>query len=98
MTLEYHQVIQKHWKDHYQDFREFKDAIFQEIEPYLKKEEQFDTKIDGLINKLVENLSSLQKSTVLNLVGDVMAADGIMTLDESKLFATFMGKLGIRIS
>ena len=51
-----------------------------------------------MIDNLTGNLDSHQKNQVLNLIGDVMIADGIMNLDESKLFTTFMDKLGIRIS
>jgi len=49
------------------------------------------------VEDLIPDLTLPQKNLVLNLVGDVMVADGIMTLEESKLFAVFMDKMGLQI-
>ena len=96
------QVIQsfanKYWKDDYMDFNTFQGEITGKIESVFNEEETFQEKLNQFLEKLTGNLTSQQKNIVLNLVGDVMAADGIMTLDESKLFASLMDKLGIRIN
>ncbi len=90
--------IDRHWKKEYQDFPKFKKVVEQELDAVLKDKESFQSSLNSLIEKLTLHLSSDQKNVLLNLVGDIMIADGIMTLEESKLFATFMEKLGIRIS
>jgi molybdopterin converting factor small subunit len=89
---------EEHWKEDYQIFAEFREKTFEEIEAIIKENENFRSMLDQTVDDLTGNLSSQQKNLALNLVGDVMIADGIMTLDESKLFTTFMDKLGIRIS
>jgi tellurite resistance protein len=89
--------INRYWKKDYQEFPKFKKIMEQEIETVFKDNQLFQARLDNLIEKLTTNLTSDQKNALLNLVGDVMIADGIMTLEESKLFATFMEKLGIRI-
>lgn len=95
------QVIQefagKYWQEDYQDFSRFQDEITKEIETVFKDEESFQSRLDHFIHELTNDLNSEQKNLVLNLVGNVMVADGIMTLEESKLFSTLMEKLGIRI-
>lgn len=95
------QVIQSfadtYWKDGYVDFELFQEEVTHEIDRVFKDEETFQEKLDQFIEKLTDNLSSNQKNTVLTLVGDVMAADGIMTLEESKLFSKLMNTLGIRL-
>ena len=88
----------QHWKDDYQDFAEFQQWTTQEINSILKQNEKMQSRLDKLVSNLTVNLDSQQKNLVLNLIGDIMIADGIMNLDESKLFTTFMDKLGIRIS
>lgn len=90
--------IDRYWKKNYQDFPKFKKQMEQEIESVFNDFKSFQDRLDAMLEKLTDNLSADQKNALLNLVGDVMIADGIMTLEESKLFATFMEKLGIRIS
>ncbi len=96
------QVIQsfadKYWKDDYDDYNEFQETITGEIGDVFNVEETFQEKLKLFVKKLTDNLTSQQKNVIINLVGDVMAADGIMTLEESKLFATLMEMLGIRIN
>lgn len=87
-----------HWKEEYSDFGRFQKSVWREIRTLFDEDKKFQMKLNELVGKLTCNLNSHQKNTVLNLVGEVMIADGVMTLDESKLFATFMEKLGIRIS
>ena len=86
-----------HWKADYRGFSRFEKQVKKEIESIFSEQEKFQLKLNELVEKLTGNLNSEQKNIVLNLVGDVMVADGIMTLEESKLFATFMDKIGIRI-
>ncbi len=90
--------VEQHWKEDYQSFQEFQKQTISEIESVIRENQTFRMRLDRLVEDLTGNLDSHQKNLVLNLVGDVMVADGIMTLDESKLFNTFMDKLGIRIS
>lgn len=88
----------RHWKTDYDSFSSFEKLVKTEIEAIFNEKEKFQMKLNELVRKLTGNLNSQQKNIVLNLVGEVMIADGIMTLEESKLFQTFMDKLGIRIS
>lgn len=88
----------EHWKEEYSDFGRFQKSAWKEIRSLFDENKKFQMKLNELVGKLTYNLNSHQKNTVLNLIGDVMIADGVMTLEESKLFATFMEKLGIRIS
>lgn len=96
------QVIQsfvdKYWQEEYKAFSRFQVEIKKEIESVFKKEASFQAKLDHFAAKLTDDLDSEQKNIVLNLIGDVMVADGVMTLGESKLFSTLMEKLGIRIN
>lgn len=87
----------KHWKPDYKSFTKHQKLITNDINSILNKEEKVQLKLNELVEKLTGNLNAEQKNVVLNLIGDVMVADGIMTLEESKLFATFMDKIGIRI-
>ncbi len=90
--------IDRYWKKEYQDFSKFKKQMEQELETMYYDFKSFRDRLDSLLKKLTNNLSADQKNALLNLVRDVMIADGIMTLEESKLFATFTEKLGIKIS
>lgn len=87
----------KHWKSDYTSFTKHQKSIQNDIQSILNKEDKVQLKLNELVEKLTGNLNAEQKNIVLNLIGDVMVADGIMTLEESKLFATFMDKIGIRI-
>ena len=87
----------KYWKDEYQEFEEYELSVKKEIDTLLKDKFKFQPKLDALVEHLTDNLNSQQKNIMLNLVGDVMVADNIMTLEETKLFSTFMEKLGIWI-
>lgn len=89
--------VEKYWKEDYQHFPLYKSEMEHEIEQLLVGGKSLQSRINQRVTQLTGNLNSSQKNIVLNLVGDVMVADGMMTLEESKLFATFMEKLGIRI-
>jgi len=86
-----------HWKKNYGNFEEHKDQIKKEIQYIVSTKTNLQKRINVIVEELTAELNSHQKNVVLNLVGDVMAADGVMTLEESKLFATFMDKMGIRL-
>ena len=88
--------IDQFWQEDFSDQYAFKAKVSRDIEMIFSKSESFQAKTIEMVETLAKDLNSAQKDIVLNLVGDVMAADGIMTLEESKLFATFMDKLGIR--
>lgn len=94
------EIIQKfadlHWRQEYQRFEIFKEAMEKEIEPFLEKKETSQDRLKKMIEELTGQMNSSQKDVLLKLVGDVMAADGVMTLEESKLFALFMDEIGIR--
>ncbi len=87
----------KHWKAEYKSFSRYQKDVKKEIESILNEQDKFQLKLNELVAKLTGNLNASQKNIVLNLIGDVMVADVIMNLEESKLFATFMDKIGIRI-
>ncbi len=89
--------VDQHWQDDYQDFKSHQQNIERDIGMIFQEKEKFQQKLNDLVEQLTTNLNSRQKNIVLNLVGEVMIADGIMTLEESKLFATFMDKLDIRL-
>ena len=91
----------EHWLEEDEDFDQYQEVIKKEIineveiiiaDPLLLKQ-----KIEAIVEDLIPDLTLPQKNLVLNLVGDVMVADGIMTLEESKLFAVFMDKMGLQI-
>ena len=92
-----HDFVDDNWKNHYGDFDEHKDKIMKEIEYIVSTKSNLQKRINDIVEELTSELTSNQKNVVLNLVGDVMAADGVLTLEESKLFATFMDKMGIRL-
>ncbi|MCP4754913.1 MAG: hypothetical protein GY866_28895 [Proteobacteria bacterium] len=87
----------KYWREEYDLFYEYEKEVKKEIGAIVADESVLMGRIDGIVEQLVSQLDSPQKNEVLNLVGDVMTADGVMTLEESKLFALFMEKIGIRI-
>ncbi|NQU65379.1 MAG: hypothetical protein HQ517_14010 [SAR324 cluster bacterium] len=93
--------VDKHWLDEYEDFDQYqeniKKKIVKEVEPLIDNPKLLNKKIEMIVEDLIPDLTLPQKNMVLNLVGDVMVADGIMTLDESKLFAIFMDKMGLQI-
>jgi len=88
----------KYWLDDYENFESYEKKIKKEIQSFLSDNEKLEKKISNVVSTLTPELTSHQKNAVLNLVGEVMIADGVMTLDESKLFAVFMEKMGIIIS
>lgn len=98
-------VIQKfvdeYWREEYQSFDQYqefaKTEIIREVEGIISNPDQLREKIEVLVADLVPELTLPQKNIVLNLVGDVMVADGIMTLEESKLFTVFMDRMGLHI-
>ena len=90
-----------HWREEYENFDQYKDEVKHEINQLLSKtkneKEVIAKRVQKIVEELTPDLTHQQKNIVLNLVGDVMIADGIMTLEESKLFQVFMEKLGIQI-
>lgn len=92
-----HVFVNDHWKKHYGNFDEHRDQIKQEIEYVVSTKSNLQKRLNDIVEELTSELTSNQRNVVLNLVGDVMAADGVLTLEESKLFATFMDKMGIRL-
>ena len=92
-----HDFVDDHWKGHYGDFDEHRDNIKQEIEYVVSTKSNLQKRLNDIVEELTSELTSNQRNVVLNLVGDVMAADGVLTLEESKIFATFMDKMGIRL-
>lgn len=93
--------VDENWREEYEDFNQFQESvkkdIIEEIEGILSDEEKLKHKIDEMVDDLVPDLTLPQKNIVLNLVGDIMVADGIMTLQESKLFSVFMDRMGLKI-
>ena len=91
----------EHWLDEYDDFEEYQEVIkkeiIKEVEIIISDPKLLNQKIEAIVEELIPDLTLPQKNLVLNLVGDVMVADGIMTLEESKLFAVFMDKMGLQI-
>ncbi len=91
------QFMEEHWQDEYESFEVHEEKIKNEIKHLLNKKSQLQQRLNSIVDHLTCDLTSEQKNIVLNLVGNVMIADGIMTIEESKLFSTFMEKMGIRI-
>ncbi|MBU2645088.1 hypothetical protein KKI24_10300 [bacterium] len=93
--------VDQHWREEYEDFdqyqRAIKEKIVREVESIISDPQLLKKKIETIVEELIPDLTLPQKNMVLNLVGDVMVADGIMTLEESKLFAVFMDKMGLQI-
>lgn len=86
-----------HWKKKYGNYETHKDQVKKEIQYIVSTRTNLQKRINDIVGELTSELTSHQKNVVLNLVGNVMAADGVMTLEESKLFAIFMDKMGIRL-
>ncbi len=93
--------VDEHWREEYENFDQYKDVvkteIIKEVEAIISNPEQLKKKIEAIVADLIPDLTLSQKNIVLNLVGDVMVADGIMTLEESKLFSVFMDQMGLQI-
>lgn len=93
--------VDEHWREEYEKFDQYqelvKTEIIKEVEGIISDADQLKKKIEVIVADLIPDLTLPQKNIVLNLVGDVMVADGIMTLEESKLFAVFMDKMGLQI-
>ncbi len=93
--------VNEHWREEYEDFKTYqgvvKKRITREVETILADPEKLKHQIEAVVEELTPELTLPQKNIVLNLVGDVMVADGIMTLEESKLFTVFMEKMGLQI-
>jgi len=93
--------VNEHWREEYEDFKTYqsvvKKRITREVETILADPEKLKNQIEAVVEELTPELTLPQKNIVLNLVGDVMVADGIMTLEESKLFTVFMEKMGLQI-
>lgn len=93
-------VIQKfvnaHWKPDYQDFKQAKVDVEQEIKPYLIDSLGFQGVLGELVDNLTKKMSSGQKTILLKLVNDVMVADGVMKAEEVRLFETFKEKIQVK--
>lgn len=87
--------VDTHWKKHYQDFKQFKIEVEEQISPYLIDSIAYHGVLKELIDNLTKEMSPGQKSILLSLVKDVMIADGIMAAEETRLFDMFTEKLGI---
>lgn len=87
-----------YWLEDYENFEIYERKIKREIQSFLADNSKLEVTISDVVSHLTPELTSQQKNVVLNLVGEVMIADGVMTLEESKLFAVFMEKMGIIIS
>ncbi len=85
--------VNAHWKEEYGRFVDFQKNLLYEIYELLETESELYQKIDEIIDALVADLDQGQKDAVLELVGDVMAADDIMAMEESNLFANLFERL-----
>lgn len=84
-----------HWKPDYQDLKQARADIEEQIAPYLIESVAFKGMMNEFVDNLTKRMSDAQKITLLNLVEDIMMADGIMTSEEETLFETFKRKLRI---
>lgn len=93
--------VNKHWREEYEDFDTYqktvKKALIKEVDDIVSNPDKLKQRIETIVADLIPDLTLPQKNIVLNLIGDVMVADGIMTLEESKLFTVFMDKMGLKI-
>lgn len=92
-------IIQKfvdtHWKKEYQNFKQFKIEVEEQIAPYLIDSISFQGVLRELIDNLTKEMSSSQKTILLTLVSDIMIADGVMAVEETRLLDMFNEKLRI---
>lgn len=87
--------VDTHWKKEYQDFRQFKVEVKNQIAPYIIDSIAFQGVLRELIDNLTKEMSFAQKSILLNLVSDIMIADGVMATEETELFEMFTEKLRV---
>lgn len=87
----------EYWEDEFEDFDAFQEKAMKNVKKTVDSKSELSKTIDNVVGQLVAELTSQQRNVVLNLLGEVIVADGVMSLAESKLFSTFMDKMGIRI-
>ena len=90
--------VDTHWKENYRDFKKVLPDIEAQIKPYLIQSVAFQGILSELIDNLTKDMTPAQKNYLLNMVGNVMAADGFMAPEEAKLFEMFEEKLRFNYS
>lgn len=88
--------VDAHWKKSSQEFKQFIDDVKEQIAPYLIQSVAYYGILDELVDNLIKEMTNSQKVVLLNLIEDIMIADGVLTSEESKLFETFSEKMRIR--
>jgi len=88
--------VKNYWKKEYGGFNEYKAKLIANLKVVLSNRAKLPEYMDKLLESLNTQLSGRQKSLLLELVGNVMAADNVMAIEESDLFAMFLKKLGIQ--
>lgn len=88
--------VNAHWKEEYQDFKQYRAEVEQQLAPYLIDSIAFQGLLSEWVDNLTKDMTKAQKTILLDLVEDIMVADGILTMEETRLFDTFTEKLRIR--
>ena len=88
--------VKKHWKKEYGDFSNYKIKMINDLKGIVSSFEHIKNQLEEILTDLNPSLSQPQKTILLQLVGEVMAADNIMTIEESDLFAIFLKNLGVQ--
>lgn len=88
--------IKQHWQKEYGDFSKHKQQMTEELKEVVSSYNLIKVKLEKILADLNPRLRQQQKNLLLQLVGDVMAADNVMALEESDLFAVFLKNLGIQ--
>ncbi|MBT4287719.1 MAG: TerB family tellurite resistance protein [Deltaproteobacteria bacterium] len=88
--------VRQYWQKDWGDFGHYKKQMISELKQIVADQEQTTNKLESVLSDLKSRLDQPQKNKLLKLAGEVMAADNVMSPEESDLFAIFLNNLGIQ--
>ena len=88
--------VRQYWQKEWGDFGYYKKQMVSELKQIIAHQDQLKNKLESILSDLKRHLDQPQKNRLLKLAGEVMAADDVMSPEESDLFSIFLKNLGIQ--
>ena len=88
------EFVKAHWQKEWGDFGRYKKQMINQLKQIIANQEKTKNKLEQVLSDLKVRLDQPQKKILLKLAGDVMAADNVMSPEESDLFSIFLKNLG----
>lgn len=90
------EFVKTYWQKEWGDFGHHKQQMIAQLKQIIANEQQTKNKLEQVLSDLKVRLNQPKKNILLKLAGDVMAADNIMSPEESDFFSIFLKNLGVQ--